>query len=158
MNKVLEITKLAMEINELGKHQVFVDISPHVRGVSVSINEGEWISHQDNIFGSSFYYDKSDISDYNFIKNKLLEIKEKDLSGVESFKVTEKYIQDNYSTNENKVKQVRLISRDELYEEYFNLIVFLSNIEIAIKNNDIDLALSALKKKKETLKKNIGEV
>lgn len=157
MNKVLEITKLAMEINELGKHQVFVDISPHVRGVSVSINEGEWISHQDNIFGSSFYYDKSDISDYNFIKNKLLEIKEKDLSGVESFKVTEKYIQDNYSTNENKVKQVRLISQ----EDYINLFVFLSNMTIAIENNDLHLVLSRLeelKRWKKTLKENIGEV
>ena len=155
MNKALEITKLAMEINELGKHQVFVDISPHVRGVSISINEGEWTSHKDDIFGSSFYYDKSDISDYNFIKNKLLEIKEKDLSGLASVKVTDNQL--NYSTNENKVKQVRLISQ----QDYFDLIVFLSNVEIAIKNNDLHLVLSRLeelKKWKKILKGNIGEV
>lgn len=78
--------------------------------------------------------------------------KEKDLSGVESFKVTDNQL--NYSTNENKVKQVRLISQ----QDYFDLIVFLSNIEIAIKNNDTDLALSGLKKKKETLKEKMGEV
>lgn len=157
MIKVLEITELAMEINELGKHQVFVRISPHVRDVSISINEGEWSGSNADIFRGSFYYDESDKSDYYFIKRKLLEIKEKDLSGRASVKVNKKYIQDNYSTNVNKVKQVRLISQ----EDYFDLYVFLSNMTIAIENNDLHLVLSRLdelKNWKKILKGNIGEV
>ncbi|MBC8588055.1 hypothetical protein [Paratissierella segnis] len=155
MSKVLEITKLAMEINELGKHQVFVDISPHVKSMSISIYEGKWKRGNSSVFYGSFYYDESDKSDYYFIKRKLLEIKEKDLSGRPSFKVTDNQL--NYSTNTNKVKQVRLISQ----EDYSDLYVFLSNMTRAIENNDLHLALSKLeelKKWKKTLKGNIGEV
>lgn len=152
MNKVLEITKLAMEINELGKHQVFVDISPHVKDVTVSIYEGKWEREKNAAYRNYFYYDN--LNNYEEIRNKLLKLKEKDLSGQASVKVKENYNQDNCITNKNKVKQVRLISQ----EDYFDLIVFLSNVELAIINGDIDLALSGIKSQKKTLKENIGEI
>ncbi len=156
MNKVLEITKLAMEVNELGKHRVFVSISPHVNDVSISIIEGKWEENKDDIFRGNFYYDGFySSSDYERIKKVLLELKEKDLSGLPSVKVTDNQL--NYNTNENEVKQVRLISQ----QDYFDLYVFLSNMTIAIENNDIHLVLSRLeelKKWKKILKKNIGEV
>lgn len=84
MEQVLEITRLAMEVNQLGKHQVFVNISPHVSSVDVTFYEGGWKQGKAETYRNHFYYDNfiGYLKDnYEEIKSKLIELKEKDLLG-----------------------------------------------------------------------------
>lgn len=142
-----------MEINELGKHQVFVDIAPHVKSVTINIYKGRWGQGNSGEYRKVFYYDNP--SNYEEIRKQLHKIRKKDLSGMAvPSKSNENTILDNCNTIKNKVKQVRLISQ----EDYLDLIAFLSDMEMTISNNDICLALSRLKDQKKILKEKIGEV
>lgn len=80
MNKVIGIVELAMQVNELGKDHVFVNIAPHVKSIDIIIMFGGWGSETGRFYKTYYYKepfmdDKSNLAE---IKTKLLELIEKE--------------------------------------------------------------------------------
>jgi len=55
-NTTLKLVDLALQINEQGDYQVFVDISPHINNISFDIFEGGWKKNKPVTDAFNFWY------------------------------------------------------------------------------------------------------
>lgn len=56
MNKVKRIFDKCMEVNKMGKAEVFFQLSPHVKQISISIHSPNWKCNKDGQ-RMDFYFD-----------------------------------------------------------------------------------------------------
>ena len=57
MNKVKRIFDKCMEVNKRGKAEVFFQLSPHVKQISISIHSPNWKSDKEGVRMEYFYPD-----------------------------------------------------------------------------------------------------
>ena len=74
-DKILKLVEKVMEVNENTKHDVFFEITPHVKWCEIRICEGGWENRYQEMEYIHFYYDEYyEKEDYDKMINRLEEL------------------------------------------------------------------------------------
>jgi len=56
--EVKTLINLALKVNDRTEHHVFIDVSPHVKGLSFRIYEEGWKTQESPDYSYTLYYDR----------------------------------------------------------------------------------------------------